>query len=127
MHFLMVLSFRDLSWLEVQTGTNLTQLNKVFHPGRNKPTHQYRLRHNWLQPTEGLEKKLNMTQQWGFATKMANSILGFAGRDVATIPREMLLPLFSVTPHLEDSVQFRAPQYQRDSDTPERVQQRVKG
>jgi len=30
-----------------------------------------------------------------------------------------------VTPQLENSVQFRAPQYKRDSDIPERVQQRV--
>lgn len=77
---------------------------------------QYRLEDNWLESDFAekdlrvLEDKLNMNQQWALATKMTNSILGFVRRNVATRSREMILPLFSVTPHQEDSVQFRGPQ-----------------
>lgn len=111
--------------MEIATDTNLMQFNKgkckVFHLGRDNPRHQYKPGENW-QESDFAEKdlrvpedKLNVNQQQALATKMANSILGFVRRSVPTRSRGMILPLFSVTPQLEDGLQFRAPQYKRDS------------
>ena len=70
---------------------------------------------------------MNMSQQLALAVKAANSILGFMKRSVASRSREVILLLYSalVRPHLEYWLHFWAPQYKRDMDILERVQQRA--
>ncbi|KAK4828590.1 hypothetical protein QYF61_000042 [Mycteria americana] len=84
---------------------------KVLHLGRNNPVHQYMLGATQLESSLAekdleilVDTKLNRTKQCTLAAKKVNAL----GR-----------------PRLEICVQFWAPQYKRDIDILEKVQQRA--
>lgn len=57
-----------------------------------------------------------------FVTRKTNSILGYIRQSTASRSREVILALYSA--HLDSWVQFWVSQYQRDTDTLEKVTQR---
>jgi len=106
---------------------------RVLHLGRNKAMHQYRLRADLLESSSVemdlgvLMDKLTMMQQCALVAKKANGILGYIKKSVASESREVLLSLYSalVRSHLDYCVQFWAPQFKKDEELLERVQQRA--
>ncbi|GAB0210381.1 mitochondrial enolase superfamily member 1, partial [Grus japonensis] len=130
---------RALERLENRAERNLMKFNKgkcqALHLWRNNPMHQYMLEANRLESSFAeknlggllVDTKLNMSQQCALAAKKADGILGCIRRSVASRSREVILSLLSalVRPHLEYYVQFWAPQYRRDMDILESIQQRV--
>ena len=107
---------------------------KVLPLGRNNPTHQYGLGAELLERgsvEKGLgvlgDSKVTLSQHWALVAKKANSVLGCIKRSVAIRTRDVILPLYSalVRPHLECCVQFWAPQFKKDVELLEQVQQRA--
>ncbi|GAB0187974.1 hypothetical protein GRJ2_001262700 [Grus japonensis] len=72
-----------------------------------------------------VDTKFTVSQQREIVAKKANVILTCVRKSVSGRLRELILYSALVRPHLEHHVQCWAPQYKRDMDILERVQQRA--
>ncbi|GAB0184202.1 hypothetical protein GRJ2_000885500 [Grus japonensis] len=107
---------------------------RVLALGRNNTIHQYKLGVDLLGSSTVekdlgvlVDNKLSMSQQCALVAKVASGILGCIKKSVASRLREVILLLHSalVRPHLEYCVQFWAPQFKKDRELLEGVQQRA--
>ncbi|KAK4816509.1 hypothetical protein QYF61_017609 [Mycteria americana] len=120
---------RDLDRLESWAITNHVKFNKskcrILQLGRGNPGYMYKLGNERLEGSSKerdlgvwVDGKFNTSQQFALAAKRANHVLGCIKHSIVkhSQSREAIVPLCTalVQPHLENCVQFRAPQYKRD-------------
>ncbi|PKU46232.1 hypothetical protein llap_3456 [Limosa lapponica baueri] len=74
-----------------------------------------------------MNNKLTVSQHCALVTKKANDLLGSVKKSMASRSKEVIIPLYSalVWPHLECCVWPWAPEFKKDSELLERVQQRA--
>ncbi|PKU45369.1 hypothetical protein llap_4313 [Limosa lapponica baueri] len=105
-----------------------------FNTGKYRVLHQYRLGADLLESSSEekdlgvlVDNRMTMNQQCVLVVKKANGILGCIENNVASRPREVLLPIYFalVRLHLEYCVQFWAPQFKKDRELLKKVQQRA--
>ncbi|KAJ7411143.1 hypothetical protein BTVI_50955 [Pitangus sulphuratus] len=119
----------DLDRLKNWVDGNLMKFNKdkhrVLHLGRNNPKYHHGLRSDLLESNSAekdlgilVDDKLTVSWQCALAARRPSGILGCIRKSVASKLREVILPLYSalVSPCLEYSVQFWAPQYKKDKE-----------
>ena len=96
--------------------------------------HQYRpgpdlLESSFVERDLGVlvDDRLTMSQQCALVAKKTKGTLGCIEKSVASRSGEVLLSLYSalVRPHLECCIQFWAPQFKKDEELLERVQQKA--
>jgi len=100
--------------------------------GMNNHIHQYRLGYDLLEMSSAekdlrvlVDYRFAMSQQRALVAKKTNGILGCVKKRVVSRSREVFLLLYSalVRPHLDYCVQFWAPQFRKDRDLLEVVQE----
>ncbi|PKU30118.1 rna-directed dna polymerase from mobile element jockey-like [Limosa lapponica baueri] len=129
---------RDLDRLEHWSIINGMKFNKtkfqIQHLGRSNTGQKCKLGEEWLgsSPAERdlgvlVESRLSTCQQYAWAAKRANRILGCIKHSIISQSKEVLILLYLalVWPHLEFCVQFWTPQIKKDVKVLECIQRRA--
>ena len=129
---------RDLDGLEDWAMINGMKFNKlkcwILHHGWRKTGHKYKSEEEWLESSPAERdlgvlagSRLSRSQQCALAAERATRILGCIKPSTTSRSKGRIIPLCSalVWPHLEYSVQFLAPQFNKDVKVLECIQRRA--